>query len=230
MAATAEGGLLTKAQYQAQLATRAKLLTSLQTVYDAYPVQDFATVAPMADTSAALVEASFITSASIASDYLVAFGTVETGTAVAPVVATAPTTAVISSRLASTTIATIIRAQAAGLAIDVAKRLAWVNMSGYASSMALAGGQTTITNSVARWQRVTSAKPCAFCAMLASRGPVYRESTVRFQAHPHCACSAEPAFTSGYTSANSRWADLWTAATGGLSGADALNAFRRALS
>ena len=43
-----------------------------------------------------------------------------------------------------------------------------------------------------RWRRVASGpKPCAFCGMLAGRGPVYREETVTFEAHPGCHCGAE---------------------------------------
>lgn len=43
------------------------------------------------------------------------------------------------------------------------------------------------------WKRV-SAGGCKFCAMLAARGAVYKESTARFASHPHCHCSAAPAF------------------------------------
>lgn len=43
------------------------------------------------------------------------------------------------------------------------------------------------------WQRV-SAGGCKFCRMLADRGAVYREATVRFASHPNCHCSAAPAF------------------------------------
>lgn len=45
---------------------------------------------------------------------------------------------------------------------------------------------------VVGWQRVTSSDPCVFCRGLAARGPVYRERTVRFEAHPRCGCTAEP--------------------------------------
>lgn len=46
------------------------------------------------------------------------------------------------------------------------------------------------------WQRITS-NCCPFCTMLAARGAVYREATARFAAHPHCDCSAAPAFVGG---------------------------------
>lgn len=44
------------------------------------------------------------------------------------------------------------------------------------------------------WRRHSSGSGCKFCAMLASRGAVYKESTVHFAAHPHCSCSASPVF------------------------------------
>lgn len=43
------------------------------------------------------------------------------------------------------------------------------------------------------WRRVT-AGGCKFCRMLADRGAVYKEATVRFAAHPSCHCTAEPVF------------------------------------
>lgn len=48
------------------------------------------------------------------------------------------------------------------------------------------------------WRRVTHGTPCAFCAMLASRGPVYTETTALINAydglryHRGCKCTAEP--------------------------------------
>ena len=44
------------------------------------------------------------------------------------------------------------------------------------------------------WSRVSDGQPCHFCAMLLSRGPVYSEETVRFQAHNGCGCSVRPFF------------------------------------
>lgn len=43
------------------------------------------------------------------------------------------------------------------------------------------------------WTRVASGG-CSFCQMLAGRGAVYRESSVRFASHPHCHCTAAPVF------------------------------------
>lgn len=60
--------------------------------------------------------------------------------------------------------------------------------------------ETVMTNSVrdprARgWQRVGDGSSCEFCSMLLGRGAVYTEATADFQAHDHCGCSAEPAWS-----------------------------------
>jgi hypothetical protein len=63
------------------------------------------------------------------------------------------------------------------------------------------GGWNTIQETVARddralgWARAASATACAFCALLASRGPVYREDTADFDAHDNCSCGIEPVFS-----------------------------------
>lgn len=42
-----------------------------------------------------------------------------------------------------------------------------------------------------RARRVIVGKTCAFCSMLAARGPVYTPETAAFQSHPHCDCTYE---------------------------------------
>lgn len=42
-----------------------------------------------------------------------------------------------------------------------------------------------------RARRVIVGRTCAFCSMLAARGPVYTPETAAFQAHPHCDCTYE---------------------------------------
>ena len=63
------------------------------------------------------------------------------------------------------------------------------------------GGRETILNSVRRdkgalgWARLTDGKPCAFCALLASRGPAYKtEQTGGFKSHDGCGCTPVPVF------------------------------------
>lgn len=42
---------------------------------------------------------------------------------------------------------------------------------------------------VSGWARVSDGHPCAFCAMLIGRGPVYSARTVAFRAHDACGCN-----------------------------------------
>lgn len=64
----------------------------------------------------------------------------------------------------------------------------------------LAGGRSLIDSTVrysgraGGYRRVTDSKPCAFCAMLASRGPVYSQESAFFESHGHCGCTAEPVY------------------------------------
>jgi hypothetical protein len=46
------------------------------------------------------------------------------------------------------------------------------------------------------WRRVTRSNSCKFCRMLADRGAVYLDTTVRFAAHGSCKCTAQPVFSS----------------------------------
>lgn len=48
------------------------------------------------------------------------------------------------------------------------------------------------------WTRIArGSASCKFCRMLADRGAVYREATVRFAAHDDCMCTAAPVFKGG---------------------------------
>lgn len=85
------------------------------------------------------------------------------------------------------------------------------DISGAATRHAMNGGRDEIQNALAEdrvalgYVRVTQANPCYFCAMLASRGPVYGddsfdETDPRFigegthKVHDHCGCSIEPVY------------------------------------
>lgn len=80
------------------------------------------------------------------------------------------------------------------------------------------------------WARVAEPSACAFCAMLTTRGAVYKnEETADFEAHDHCACSVEALFDDNYkpSAQVQGWQNIYADATSGLHGDDALNAFRR---
>lgn len=111
------------------------------------------------------------------------------------------------------------------------------------------GGRDTVDLLVVRKQvvgyaRITKEKPCGFCLMLASRGPVYSEdsfarSDARFsgpgehKVHDTCGCMLRPLFsrmpenwTEQNRTADNLWGDMLKA-NPGIGGKDAVNAFRR---
>jgi hypothetical protein len=109
--------------------------------------------------------------------------------------------------------------------------------SGSASRHVLNGGrETALTlihadDTVLGWARVTDSDPCAFCALLASRGPVYRSpKRASFPAHDGCCCTAEAVYSSSasWPGRAREFQRLYYRSTKGYSGKDAINAFRRA--
>lgn len=71
-----------------------------------------------------------------------------------------------------------------------------------AARLALNAGRDYVIQTVEQdrlavgWMRVTDGDPCAFCLVLASRGPVYKSrTTAEFLAHDNCGCVAVPVFT-----------------------------------
>lgn len=89
----------------------------------------------------------------------------------------------------------------AGASLAEAVSAGKAGSAGEAMRHVLAGGRSLIDNavnaddSVLGVQRRTSGAPCHFCAMLASRGPVYKsEETARFKPHAGCSCQPEPVY------------------------------------
>lgn len=86
-------------------------------------------------------------------------------------------------------------ARARGYDQQAALALARTRVSLTARGVVLGAQRRTVTGTAranrGRWRRVTDGHPCAFCAMLATRGPVYAEDTVDFVAHGGCGCTAE---------------------------------------
>lgn len=100
----------------------------------------------------------------------------------------------------------------------------------------LNGGRETVLRLVASdpeaygYMRVSDGSPCAFCAMLIGRGPVYKKETAYFQAHDGCGCTAEPFFRASPTQRDTALflRDLYDAATTGEDYKRRPAAFRRA--
>jgi len=89
-----------------------------------------------------------------------------------------------------------------GILREQALKAAKAKVFGAASRQVLNGGRDLIQDVVEAdpaalgWIRVTDGDPCAFCALLSSRGPVYKtEQTAGFIAHDNCACIPKPVFS-----------------------------------
>jgi hypothetical protein len=115
-----------------------------------------------------------------------------------------------------------------------AKQAMVTRLTGAMQRQALAGGRDTLartieeSDSIVGWRRVTDADPCAFCAMLASRGAVYNERTVRFEAHDGDECTFAPLYE--HEDEPDEVQELyqqWLQATAGHSGKAAIRAWRR---
>lgn len=111
-------------------------------------------------------------------------------------------------------------------------------LTGAASTRVLDGQRQTVLatfeadDRIVGWRRILeSPNPCAFCAMLASRGAVFDEDSVHFETHDDCHCDVEPLWRREPDPPDVvALRDQWEESTVGFKGVDALNAFRRARS
>ncbi|MFG2001692.1 hypothetical protein ACGFNU_21330 [Spirillospora sp. NPDC048911] len=154
----------------------------------------------------------------------------------------------LDANLNATGIASYKRALRAGQTPDRAVDTMAVNLAGSATTLTLEGGREVIRDSADAddeaigWLRVPDADPCSWCAMLASRGAVYRsEQTAgrakndqftgegQFKWHDQCGCTAIPVFDPDdpHLRAAEDLYDQWLRETQGHSGNNAVNAWRR---
>jgi hypothetical protein len=187
------------------------------------------------DAVTLLAQNRAVNSAALAARYYEMFKTVDLGLTWGKAIALAepPSRAAIQVAIDATAKAGVYRALSAGKSYDQALANGLVQVTGAVSRHVLNAGRDTITQAVQDdryfhgWIRVSDGDPCAFCAMLLSRGPVYNEDSADFQSHDHCACSAEPwSDGSKWPEANEKLRDLWNATA---TTEDPLQSFRRAI-
>ncbi|SDJ74642.1 hypothetical protein [Streptomyces indicus] len=139
--------------------------------------------------------------------------------------------------------------------LDALMRDAGATAAGAADREVLRGGRDLLHTASATdprvigWARVTDTDPCAWCAMLASRGAVYRtrdagqlrgragqtppavdpEDLAKY--HDLCHCQVLPIYsrTDWLPEQGRAFRELWDEATQGHTGQDAINAYRRAI-
>lgn len=195
-----------------------------------------ATVPEWLRIAEALISRNRDTSTALAAAYLRRFRAIEAGTTAALKIVTVPAAAeAVRTSLLVTGPITVKKATAAGLPIEAASSRGATSSARSALRHSLDGGRSTITATVEAdptalgWARATSGSPCAFCALMAGRGAVYRsEGSANFQPHDGCACQPEPIYRrdAELPAGSQRYADLYDEAAKGSD--DPLNAFRRA--
>lgn len=128
-----------------------------------------------------------------------------------------------------------------------AMKRAEVRALGAAGRVVLGGGRETVTETYLEDRRavavarVTDGGPCGFCAMLETRGPVYKRGTVgrsdplfvgdrsRIKVHNHCGCQSEIVYGKWTPSPRvSQNQAIYAEATRGTSGRESIRAFERA--
>jgi hypothetical protein len=238
VARTPEGSFLTERHRQGQLRLNTVALADLLRLWNVVDPLDLpTTIGPFAQAAAVVTRTGHGASAALAARYYSAFRQVE-GARGAMVLGVAPAlpSEVAENVLRGAGLAGIKNARARGAEPAVAARNGFVKMAGSATGLLLGGGRDTLLGAIGAdpeakgWQRVTDAAPCAFCRMLAGRGAVYKDSGATFKAHGSCGCTAEPFFEgSRPLPANEQFRQEWEAATQGLAGTEAMNAYRRSL-
>jgi hypothetical protein len=92
---------------------------------------------------------------------------------------------------------------AAGVAPEAAKSAAFSQLAAAAQRIALGGGRRVMDQSALAnpgsngWRRVSDGNPCAFCAMLVSRGNAYKSARSAGSGrhwHRRCGCTVEEVF------------------------------------
>lgn len=125
--------------------------------------------------------------------------------------------------------------------LEKAQRKAAAKAAGRADLLALEGARALLRDlgqydrRRVAWMRVTGPTPCAFCAMLASRGAEYKSAqTALFDSygqlyHPNCHCHVVPVFTDEpYYSARDRFfMDNWEPVTKRFNGKAKLREWRK---
>lgn len=249
MAATAAGAALTELQQAVQLRLAAQTISRLRAAWGLLDPDDLdATFERWLRTAVPIILAGRAVSARLAAAYVAAFRRAEFGTAtdLAAVLAAPADVKTVTTSLLVTGPWSIKKAMTRGVPIAQAVDVAEARAAAAGMRHTLIGGRRTIVDTVAAdrralgWARVPSGRACAFCAMLASRGPAYKSAGgADFPAHDGCRCGVEPVYQAdaAWPANSDRYRQLWDEHTAGLSGGpvagkgggEAFNAFRRAL-
>lgn len=251
MAANPAAARLTEAHRQAQNRLGAVTVAQMLASWALLDLEDLDGTFPRwLQVVVPLVGAQRRISARLAANYLTTFRALELG--VTPDTLTPALADLVDARALTTSMlvtgpVAIKTAAHRGVPLDQAADRAKAGTARAAMRHALDGGRQTVTDTVSAdpaaqgWARATSGKTCGFCALLASRGPVYKSKASaagsrtdlegRHRVHDGCNCTFEPVYhqDAAWPSGARRYQELWRDATAGLGGQDAVKAFRKAV-
>lgn len=220
MASTAEGARLTVEHQRAQLQVVRTVQAQTVVLWRMIDMRDLdASAQAWAALQLQLILTGRAASVNVAQQYLAAYRAAEIGAAGTPVVVPPPSRDAIVTSLRVTGPVTAKRSVGLGRTVERASRDALASVLGASQRHVLDGGRSAIDAAVKSdrlatgWARTVGGEGCAFCLMLASRGPVYgSEDTADFQPHDECGCQPEPAYEgTNYRlpESSQRAANLW---------------------
>jgi hypothetical protein len=235
VASTVEGRRLTERHRQAQVRLSALTVARIRQLFALLDPADLGRNTPgFVDAAVLLIAQQHDVSVGLARRYYRAFRAAETGSQIG---GTLPAPGFDRDRVRTSVLVTgpvkVKQGMALGKTFEQASRTALTTVSGAATRHVLNGGRNMLSGAIQAdraalgYARATSGKPCAFCALLAARGPVYKSDTsASFKPHDACHCEPEPVFRRGAPFPGQRFADLYADTAKGTS--DPLNSFRRA--
>lgn len=241
MAVTAQGAELTQAHMRAQQGLRAAVIRDIIKLYPMWDPFKVDSLDLFSAAVVALAQKRAVDSGALAAGYFELFREVDAGLTwgKAAAIAEPPTMGEVRAAINATMVSGFWTGLGNGLTTEQARQVALSRLTGGVTRVISNGGRTTLVDAIGSdnyyhgWMRVSDGKPCAFCAMLLGRGPVYwTKDSAGGSTHWHdnCGCHAEP-YAEGmpWPEANQKYHDLWNA-TANQGESHPLNNFRRALS
>ena len=212
MASPADLRAITNEHRVAQVAATAPLLLESQAAWSLLDIDALDATAPRwAAAQLALLRAKRAISSSLAARYLSDFRTAAIGTRSGMEVVAPPLDELQARTMLRVSGPIAVKNFIAGGREPLdAYRTAGAALAGRSQEWALNGGRSAVQATVHKdpvargWRRVSSGRPCAFCAMLVTRSHA-RLDIGGFKAHAHCGCSAEPYYTDSPSITDEEW-------------------------
>jgi hypothetical protein len=223
MAFTDVGDKLTERHMREQLAIRSRALDEFATLMASYDPNNQFSVAATRNGLVEITTRYRMQSAEAANRYYAAFRAAEGVPGTPPPLPVSDVVDDAFREVMQDSYRVLVRRNSAQLADAIRQadllRRNEAEIAARLSRYVLSGGRVRLANLIRAdgaavgWARVTRGKSCAFCGLLAARGPVYTKQTGSFRAHNKCACTIEPVFRElprdKWPPSSRQWADRY---------------------